>query len=102
MFWLSSLGISALIGISLNLSARVGTAWPERWVSFRLFLTPFCVSSYSATIKGKGFILLFPSDLPTLLRGVGACVTIIAIWLFCRLISPRWPSKNLERMSAKS
>ena len=29
----------------------------------RLFLMPFCVSSFSQLIKGKGFVLVFPPDL---------------------------------------
>ena len=81
--WLSSLGIAAFIGFALNLAARHGNTAPDRWVVFRLYLFPFCVSSYSALIKGKGFFLLFPRDLPSLLTGACACAAfvIIAKWL---------------------
>jgi hypothetical protein len=60
--WLKSLGISAVIGIALLLS--IGNESPnsaDRWQTFRLFLMPFCVSSFSALIKGQGYILVFPS-----------------------------------------
>jgi hypothetical protein len=60
--WLSSLGISAIIGLALHLSiqneASVST---NRWQTFRLFLMPFCVSSFSALIKGQGYILVLPA-----------------------------------------
>ena len=77
--WLSSIGIAAFIGFALNLAARQGNTTPDRWVVFRLYLFPFCVSSYSALIKGKGFFLLFPRDLPSLLTGVTACATFVFI-----------------------
>lgn len=77
--WLSSIGIAAFIGFALNLAARQGNAIPDRWVVFRLYLFPFCVSSYSALIKGKGFFLLFPRDLPGLLTGATACTTFVLI-----------------------
>jgi hypothetical protein len=31
----------------------------EPWPTFRLFVTPFCVSSFAALVKGQGFILIF-------------------------------------------
>lgn len=60
--WLNSLGISAIIGTGLLLSTaysgQVKTRL-DRWQVFRLYLMPFCVSSFAATIKGHGFILIF-------------------------------------------
>ena len=62
--WLNALGISAIIGIALYLSVREpGKPPPDRWTTLRLFLMPFCVSSFSQLIKGKGFVLVFPPDL---------------------------------------
>jgi len=61
--WLNALGISAIIGIALYLSVREpGRPPPDRWTVMRLFLMPFCVSSFSQLIKGKGFVLVFPPD----------------------------------------
>lgn len=58
--WLSSLGISAVIGTGLVLSVSgPGAARPRGWPLLRLFLMPFCVSSFSALIKDRGFILIF-------------------------------------------
>src|SRR3954466_13850570 len=60
--WLSSLGISAIVGSALYLStARAGHTRVrlERWQIARLYLMPLCVSSFAALIKGHGFILVF-------------------------------------------
>ena len=89
IIWISSLGIALLIGLALNLSTRQANHRPDRWVIFRLFLMPFCVSSYSALIKGLGFILLFPPDVHTFLIGLGACAGVVAFHLLCRLVSER-------------
>ena len=60
--WLTSLGLSAIIGFALLLSTSAGSApgtQQNRWGIFRLFLMPFCVSSFAALVKGRGFILIF-------------------------------------------
>jgi hypothetical protein len=59
--WLTSLGLSAIIGCALLLSTRAATrgAPLAGWGVFRLFLMPFCVSSFSALVKGRGFFLIF-------------------------------------------
>lgn len=64
--WLTSLGLSAIIGFALLLSTRAstpGAARPDRWVVFRLFLMPFCVSSFAALVKDAGYVLVFPPSL---------------------------------------
>ena len=58
--WLNSLGISALIGVALILSIGNSVSQTDPWQTIRLFLMPFCVSSFSALIKDKGYILIFP------------------------------------------
>ena len=60
--WLTSLGLSLIIGIALVISTWKGIASIERWQLFRLFLMPFCVSSFAALVKGRGFILVFSPD----------------------------------------
>ena len=66
--WLTALGISLIVGFALVLST---TCWPvdiktlDRWQTLRLFLIPFCVSSYSLLIKDKNCFLIFPPDLET-------------------------------------
>jgi len=60
--WLTSLGLSLIIGFALYLSTSAGTnggAALGFWPIFRLFLMPFCVSSFAALVKDKHFILIF-------------------------------------------
>lgn len=90
--WTSSLGISALIGFALNLAARSKGAAPDRWVVFRLYLFPFCVSSYSALIKGKSFFLLFPPEPTSLVWGVAACLIVVLVAFFARILVRRRPA----------
>jgi hypothetical protein len=78
--WLNALGISGVIGVALWLGVRSpagGTV--DRWQVFRLFLTPFCVSSFSAIIKGRGFFLIFPPSASDLAVASAACLLFIAV-----------------------
>jgi hypothetical protein len=60
--WLSSLGISAIVGYALLLSVQSESpVSSKRWQTFRLFLMPFCVSSFSALIKDQNYVLVLPS-----------------------------------------
>ncbi len=87
--WLSSLGIAGIIGFALTLATQQQNQRAESWIIFRLYLFPFCVSSYSALIKGKGFILLFPCELKSFLCGVLACVAVVCAHLICKRFSGR-------------
>jgi hypothetical protein len=60
--WLTSLGLALIIGVALYIStASAGSAKIklDGWQTFRLFLMPFCVSSFAALVKGRGFVLIF-------------------------------------------
>lgn len=77
--WLTSLGLSAIIGFALYVStARTGTnnVKLERWQVIRLFLMPFCVSSFSALVKGKGFVLIFSPDPAEIAAAAGLCALL--------------------------
>jgi hypothetical protein len=88
--WLNALGISALIGVALYLSVREpGKSPPDRWMTFRLFLMPFCVSSFSQLIKGKGFVLVFPPDSHELAVTTIACAAFVGIVLAVKRFTPR-------------
>jgi hypothetical protein len=71
--WLTSLGISAIIGVALIISTTGGNSRLDRWQIFRLFLMPFCVSSFAALVKGRGFVLVFSPHLWENLLALGGC-----------------------------
>jgi hypothetical protein len=78
--WLSSLGISGIIGTALYLStARAGRARVrlERWQIARFYLMPFCVSSFAALIKGRGFVLVFHPSARDNLLAASACALFV-------------------------
>jgi L-asparagine transporter-like permease len=83
--WLTSLGLSAIIGFALYLStAGSGTTRVrfDRWQVFRLFLMPFCVSSFAALVKGKNFVLIFSPDPRETVLAVLLCAAfLIVVWL---------------------
>jgi hypothetical protein len=85
--WLSSLGISAIIGTGLYLSTAYGgrarTAL-EPWQVARLYMMPFCVSSFAALIKGRGFILVFDPALSANLAALGGCAALVGGAAICR------------------
>lgn len=88
VLWLNSVGISAVIGFALQLSVAK-SAKTDRWQTFRLFMMPFGVSSFASLIKGKGYVLVFPSDLRLLLISVAACAAFL---LMCRLLRSALPT----------
>ncbi|WP_009963807.1 hypothetical protein [Verrucomicrobium spinosum] len=101
--WLTSLGLSGIIGLALLLSTRTSTAGTtrlDRWQIFRLFLMPFCVSSFAALVKDQGFLLIFP---PTWQENFSALTLIAAFWgmtaLLERVYALKMPSPQLERQS---
>lgn len=87
--WLTSIGLSAIIGFALLLSTRTaapGATRPDRWVVFRLFLMPFCVSSFAALVKDAGYVLVFP---PSLHENVIGAAAIAAFLLLVAIVKRR-------------
>ncbi len=79
--WLNSLGISVVIGVALLLSVgAAGKGRADPWQTFRLFLMPFCVSSFSSLIKGRGYILIVPPQLGEQLMSLGLCAAFV-LWV---------------------
>ncbi len=82
--WLTSLGLSLIIGLALYVSTAVaGTRRVDLdgWQTFRLFLMPFCVSSFAALVKDKGFILIFsPKPAETLAAAALCGLLCVAAW----------------------
>ena len=84
--WLTSCGLSLIIGIALVISTRSSTRGAtalDRWQVFRLFLMPFCVSSFAALVKDAGYVLVFPPTLGANLVGLGA----IAMFLVAQRVA---------------
>ena len=80
--WLTSLGLSLIIGFALYLStAGSGTTKVrfDRWQTFRLFLMPFCVSSFAALVKDRGFILVFSPRAQDTGTALVLCLTLVAV-----------------------
>ncbi len=94
--WLNSLGISVVIGVALFLGIRDPQAKStDRWQIFRLFLTPFCVSSFSSLIKGRGFILIIPPYFNEIALMAGCCIIfIIVVLLLKRFDRTRAPDQH--------
>lgn len=80
--WLTSLGLSAIIGTALIISTQPSSGARTKmdpWVVFRLYLMPFCVSSFAALVKDAGYVLVFPPSLRENLLGLGliACFLLL-------------------------
>jgi hypothetical protein len=88
--WLTSLGLGVIIGIALYLSATAGSAEVrlDRWSIFRLFLMPFCVSSYAALVKGHGFILIFSPNPGEVLLAIILCAIFLGVVFAVKQFAP--------------
>lgn len=87
--WLTSLGLSGIIGFALYLSTTAGSQVKLGfWPTFRLFLMPFCVSSFAALVKGRGFVLIFSPKLTEIFAAAGLCAVLCGIVLGLK----RWRS----------
>ena len=84
--WITSLGLSAIIGAALILSTRParGGDLQDGWTVFRLFLMPFCVSSFAALVKDLGYVLIFPPTLRENAVGCGAVAVFLLLLLVLR------------------
>jgi hypothetical protein len=80
--WATSLGLSAIIGTALYISTAA--AGRERralgfWPTFRLYLMPFCVSSFAALVKDRGFVLVFSPQPGEIALALGLCAGFCAL-----------------------
>ncbi len=77
--WLTSFGLALIIGLALYLNTtRSGTARVRlgAWPTFRLFLTPFCVSSFAALVKDRGFVLILSPNPWEVAGAAGICAAL--------------------------
>lgn len=87
--WLTALGISAIMGVALYLAFSAPGHRPDRWHVMRLFLIPFCVASFSALVKGNGFILVFSPSLGEDAFALALCGALVAACALARRLRPR-------------
>jgi hypothetical protein len=96
--WLTSLGLSVIIGVALYISttsASNSKVKLERWPTFRLFLMPFCVSSFAALVKGKNFVLIFSPKPREILLAVALCGVLCAIvFILKKVLRPQRVALN--------
>jgi len=83
--WINSIGISAVIGTGLMLSVSSSKGERDRWQAFRLYLMPFCVSSFSALIKEQGFIVFISPNIKETIVSVSCCVVFLLAILVVKL-----------------
>jgi len=74
--WINSIGISAVIGTGLLLSVS-STGAKDRWQTFRLYLMPFCVSSFAALIKDRGFVVFVSPKLEETIVSIALCLVFL-------------------------
>ncbi|MCU0552618.1 MAG: hypothetical protein MUC48_25080 [Leptolyngbya sp. Prado105] len=86
MIWLNSIGISGVIGTALVLSVATSDTKIKSWQTVRLYLMPFCVSSFAALIKGKDFFVVISPDWQETGIAIASCVVFVAIVLSAKLI----------------
>jgi hypothetical protein len=88
--WLTSLGLSLIIGTALYISTTSSSAKKvklEPWPTFRLFLMPFCVSSFAALVKGRNFVLIFSPKIGEVVLAAGFCALLCLVVCFIKRLS---------------
>ena len=88
--WLTSAGLSLIIGFALFVNTTASgnsRVRLEPWPTFRLFVTPFCVSSFAALVKGRQFVLIFSPQWQENVAAVAICGLFGALVLGARRVS---------------
>ncbi len=88
--WINSIGISAVIGtgLVLSVSSRKGSD-RDLWQIFRLYLMPLCVSSFSALIKGRGFIVFVSPKIEETFVTAACCALFLSLVLALKVTQRR-------------
>ena len=103
--WLTSLGIGAIVGTALYLStAHAGPSRTQlsRWQIVRLFMMPFCVSSFAALVKGRGFVLVFYPSLRDYVSAAFVCAALLALIFLVKRVGQRSGAVNALPRSARA
>lgn len=83
--WINAIGISAVIGTGLILSvSSKNNSTKDHWQTLRLYLMPFCVSSFSALIKGQGFIAVISPKITENIVAIVCCLVFLSVILLIK------------------
>ena len=106
--WFTSVGLGIIIGFGLLLSTTASDSRKitlDHWVVFRLFLMPFCVSSFGSLVKDAGYILIFPPSLKENLIGLAFIALFLLIVWMAKAFQPNVrpaPSTLPDLLSSKT
>jgi Na+/H+ antiporter NhaC len=105
--WSNSVGISAVIGTGLMLSVSSSkvdgieqldkTNEKDYWQMLRLYLMPFCVSSFSALIKDQGFILFISPKIQENLIAILGCFLFCLFVMVIKSVNREATEENIEK-----
>lgn len=90
--WLTAAGLSVIIGSALWINTAFSGSRRmrmERWPLIRLYLFPFCVSSFSSLVKGRGFILIFSPQWREMVLAAGLCAAFCIAAAIAKRTAPR-------------
>ena len=84
--WLTALGMGVIVGLGFVLSGMASLRSPEGgyWPVVRIFLIPFCVSSFSSVATSEDFLLIFAPDAGANLAAAAACLVFLLLWRMAR------------------
>jgi hypothetical protein len=85
--WGTSFGLCVIIGVALYVNTAYSGARRIHlgfWQVVRLFMMPLCVSSFSALVKGRGFLLIFSPNPWEVALAVGICAGLCAATIVAR------------------
>ena len=87
--WLTAIGISGIIGTALWINTTRSGSKPvklEQWPLVRLYLFPFCVSSFSALVKDRNFFLIFSPNPGEMGFALGLCASLAVVVLIVKRV----------------
>ena len=103
LVWVNAIVMAFFVGNILCLNAYMATKKEKyfeflsenRWIVVRLFLIPFCVSSYSGVAFSHGFIAAFPvNEYTTGLIGLGISLGFMGVLLLLMVLFERSSTLN--------
>lgn len=87
--WGTAAGIAGIVGIALLLGTWSSDTRLASWTTAHLFLMPFCVSSFSALVKGLDFYVVFSPRPWENFAALGCCAFFVCFTLAAKLTQPK-------------